>query len=546
MCIRFRLAAAVAHRLSFFLAALLFFLQLARGADLTPHNIVAHGDADQFWIARIDQRPNVPNSKSSTIFFRKLGQEGKWEPVAGIPLPAGVVSLADLNGQAAALLDDGSWILLYPDATPFTAGPLPAPARMIAIAGGTTAWWAVGVVRGGIAGLPATRSAGTRPATAAAAAGAATRPTSQPASERIVLFNLIGNDWQPRAEFDEPVNGAAVVSLAMIDDTAYLADTTAGGVRVRHLDKDHWINDATISGLPALASFKLLSTSHVPRLWVQPAQGPDRVYSLNGHGVPVQLGEIGGAPAADRTIAVATGKVRLVVVVKGDVVEQDYAMSDLRPDGGVSAVPLPRPSPFAQLQQFQLWLVVIALILAMMGSVRQRAAMKSAGLKPESIALAPPGRRLAAGLIDAAPAILALAFGVIHFDTGKAAADPNRAAVLLLIYWCACIFYIAYLTVAEALAGRSPGKWLMNLRIIGIDGGTADVGALITRNLLRVIDVGIFFLPTAMIVLMPLRQRAGDVAAGTLVVRSDVRPEPETTDEVAASGSSTASTPEQS
>lgn len=544
MCVRFRLAAAVAHRLSSFVAALFISLQFANAADLTPHNIVAHGDADQFWIARIEQSRTTGNSRTTTIYARQLGQEGKWQPLTGLPLPAGVVCLADLNGQAAALLDDGSWVLLYPDATPFTAGPLPTPARMIAIAGGSGAWWAVGVVRGGIAALPTTRSAATQTAPSAVA-GAATRAASQPAAERIVLFTLIGNDWQPRAEFPEPA-ASATVSLAMIDDMAYLADVADGVVRVRHLDKDHWVNDATFSGLPALAAFKLLGTSHVPRLWVQPQEGAEKIYSLNGHGTPPELAQISGASAADRTIAVATGKVRVVAVVKGDVVEQDYAMSDMRPDGGLSPVPLPRSSPVAQLQQFQFWLVVVALLLAAMGSFRQRAAMRGAGVKPESIALAPPGRRLAAGLIDAAPAIVALAFGLIHFDSGKSAADPNRLAIQMLICWCAAIFYIAYLTVVEVLAGRSPGKWLMNLRIVGVEGEPADTSALITRNLLRVIDAGILFLPLLMIVLMPLRQRAGDLAAGTLVVRGDVRPEPEITDEVAATGGTTTSGPEQS
>jgi uncharacterized RDD family membrane protein YckC len=56
------------------------------------------------------------------------------------------------------------------------------------------------------------------------------------------------------------------------------------------------------------------------------------------------------------------------------------------------------------------------------------------------------------------------------------------------------------------------------LRVVGLDGGRARPGALLTRNLLRVIDLSVFFFPLVLVLYSPLRQRAGDVAAGTLVV----------------------------
>jgi uncharacterized RDD family membrane protein YckC len=546
MFVQFRLAAAVVYRFSLFLTVSFVFLGIARAADLTPHNLVAQGDSEQFWIARIEQTPRLPSPVHTTIYYRQLGQEGKWQALTETPLPARVVSLASRNGLAAALFDDGSWTLLYPDSGPLTGGPLPEPARMIALSGGATAWWAVGLVPGGIAGLPTTRPSSAATQNSAGAAIAASRPSSQPAAAQLVLFSLAGNEWQPRAELSEPVEGAPpAVSLGVIDDTPYLADPTPGGMRVRHLDKDHWVTDTTLQGLPALAGFKLLSTSQMPRLWVEPQSGPDRVYSLSASGTGVELSAIPGSAPADRAVAIATGKLRLLAIVKGDVLEQDYGLTDLHPDGGPSPVPLPRPSPLAELQQYQIWLVSLALILATLGWFRQRETLRVSGVKPEAIALAPFGRRLAAGLIDALPAILALAFGVIHFGSAQSAADPNHTVILLLIYWCAAIFYIVCLTMIEAVAGRSPGKVLMNLRIVGLDGKPATQAALITRNLLRVIDVGVWFLPVLLIVLMPLRQRAGDVAAGTLVVKGDGTPEPEALETTAATAT-TVSTPEES
>jgi uncharacterized RDD family membrane protein YckC len=75
--------------------------------------------------------------------------------------------------------------------------------------------------------------------------------------------------------------------------------------------------------------------------------------------------------------------------------------------------------------------------------------------------------------------------------------------------------------VIESTSGRSLGKLLMGLRVIGLDGQPARPGALVTRNVLRVIEVGLGFLPVLMVLLFPLRQRAGDVAAGTLVVTAE-------------------------
>src|ERR1700692_1723307 len=101
-----------------------------------PHDLLAHGDSEQFWIARVEQTPKLPNTLRTTIYFRQLGQEGKWQTLTTTPLPARVVvSRSTRNGRAAAMIDDGSWVLLNPDSGPFTAGPLPGPSRMVALAG---------------------------------------------------------------------------------------------------------------------------------------------------------------------------------------------------------------------------------------------------------------------------------------------------------------------------------------------------------------------------------------------------------------------------
>ena len=170
--------------------------------------------------------------------------------------------------------------------------------------------------------------------------------------------------------------------------------------------------------------------------------------------------------------------------------------------------------------------VTIALVLAMLGSLRQRSNPNIQAENLKNLALAPYGKRLLAGLIDAAPIILAMIGAYLRFHTGKVP-DQTQSVLFLIVYWCAGIFYVVYTTIIESLAGRSLGKVLMGLRVVGLDGQPAKPMALVTRNVLRLIEVGLVFLPLVMIPLFPLRQRAGDVGAGTLVVMDGPAKEPE-------------------
>lgn len=532
----FRLAAAV-HRFSALLGLLLWLTASSStgAADLIPHNLLAHGDAQNFWVARVDLVPSGRPGTSlarTTIYARQLGEEGQWKPLTGVPVPARVVSLASQNGLAAALLEDGSWMLFYSDSPegPTNAKPLPQPARMVALAGGTNAWWALGVVPGGIAGLPATQptSAPAHAATAATSAPAETRPSEN----RLVLFSFTGNDWKADAELPDANDGSpADVSLAIVDDVPYLAEVVPGGARVRHLDGGRWRVDGTWTGLPPLAGIKLMSDSSVPMLWVEPLSGEDTLYSLNKSGPVVShLAPIPDSTPADRTAVIATGKLRSLGIVKGNVAEQDYSLPPhLKPDGARFNLGLPQTSALNMLERVQWFVVTVALVAAFMGSLRQRPMMREGAQRLAGLALAPLGKRFAAGAIDSVLALLAFAYGYFHFASDPHLSEANRPVVILAVYWASGIFYIVYLTFIETLAGRSLGKILLGLRVVGLDGAPATPGALVLRNVLRIVDVGLWMFPLLIITVFPLRQRAGDVAAGTLVVTEGGAPSAEET-----------------
>jgi uncharacterized RDD family membrane protein YckC len=148
--------------------------------------------------------------------------------------------------------------------------------------------------------------------------------------------------------------------------------------------------------------------------------------------------------------------------------------------------------------------------------------MQEVELDPAKLRLAPLSTGLTAGVIDAIPLLVAFWFANSRYS------NPDT-----LGFWVALAVglgtYLLLTTLVEAIAGRSLGKLLTGLYVVGLDGKPAGLGARVMRNLLRVIDIPV--MPLALILFSPLRQRAGDLAAGTLVVRGKAGTDEERTGE---------------
>jgi uncharacterized RDD family membrane protein YckC len=85
----------------------------------------------------------------------------------------------------------------------------------------------------------------------------------------------------------------------------------------------------------------------------------------------------------------------------------------------------------------------------------------------------------------------------------------------------AVAIYLLYHPVFEvAMHGRTPGKRMAGVRIVTRTGAVPGIGALLVRNLFRLIDSlpGAYCLGFAMVVLTAQHVRIGDLAAGTLLV----------------------------
>jgi len=91
----------------------------------------------------------------------------------------------------------------------------------------------------------------------------------------------------------------------------------------------------------------------------------------------------------------------------------------------------------------------------------------------------------------------------------------------------AALIYFLYHPVLEiAMQGQTPGKRWTHLRIVTTDGGTPGVGALLVRNVFRLVDSMPALYGLGLLVMFCTRDqvRIGDLAAGTLVVHDPPPP----------------------
>jgi uncharacterized RDD family membrane protein YckC len=82
------------------------------------------------------------------------------------------------------------------------------------------------------------------------------------------------------------------------------------------------------------------------------------------------------------------------------------------------------------------------------------------------------------------------------------------------------IYFLYHLVLETLMRGRTPGKRMAGVSIISRDGTAPDVGALLTRNVFRLIDSLPLFYGIGLIAVMTTHEhrRIGDLAAGTLLV----------------------------
>lgn len=123
-------------------------------------------------------------------------------------------------------------------------------------------------------------------------------------------------------------------------------------------------------------------------------------------------------------------------------------------------------------------------------------------------------RRGAALVVDAV--LVVTVFGLVTL------ASSLLLGVSLLAWgWTLPVAYLGYHVLFEGTSGRTPGKRVFGLVVLGRDGLPCDLRAATVRTVLRVVDGAFFYLVgIAAVVLTDGDRRLGDAVAGTRVVRT--------------------------
>lgn len=134
--------------------------------------------------------------------------------------------------------------------------------------------------------------------------------------------------------------------------------------------------------------------------------------------------------------------------------------------------------------------------------------------------LAGPGRRAAAWLVDTLVRVvvfLTMALGVLLTVGSEVLFGAGMGLMLVVAFVLEWLYGVLFETL---LAGRTPGKMLLDLRVVRGDGSPGRFPDFLLRNLLRGVDfLPIFFGVGVVVMLVDRRmRRLGDLVADTVVV----------------------------
>ncbi len=200
----------------------------------------------------------------------------------------------------------------------------------------------------------------------------------------------------------------------------------------------------------------------------------------------------------------------------------------------------PRPAPMADPD----FIVLVGTLVLASGLILLVFARRQPGQGPPKLAegLMPAElvRRLAGGTIDLAPWLAAAMLSFGDFDPqGLFEQWPGRSGGWNAMSQGALAIglYVVYCLVAELFIGRTLGKIVLGMRVTDMDGRRPRPWQIVVRNVLKVPDLiawPLLLLP----VFIPIRQRLGDLVAGTVVLmqtsdshKSDAGDEPDDRDD---------------
>jgi len=514
----------------------------------TGRDLLAHGTDQYYWAADIAPTADLRAPGIHTLIRFRAAGDVEWREIAEFAAPA--TALANRGSELLVVLAGGNWsIVSASDTGGVRSGvPLPGDAKVFDLAGDGDDVWAIAAAPAGkMLPPPAPQDTTTTPAaisttasTTISATSATATTTSTTAStvaslppHDLALFRLHQGKWAEQDLLPNRIgrDDLHAWSMAVVDGRLMLALASGLDVRVYTHGPQGWDGGADVAVLAANSDIKLINLFGRPALWMfDPAGGPGSlfVHEQRWSG-PRKLVPSPKLVNYDRrALVVALGRMRMLASdARGRLAEQFY-----KPDGSLEgpateAVTIPRGRDERLAQGLQV-LVLVILLVWMMGSLRQRPALREAVGRADQLHIAPLNRRLLGGLIDLIPFVAALLIAEIIERRSSQPVSGRLTYQSPEFAWLAAGvgLYLLLPTLFELLLGRSIGKLLAGTRVAALNGSRPAPAAVLIRNLLRLVDLIMLLCPLGLILFSPLKQRIGDMAAGTIVVMNDAEQPP--------------------
>lgn len=365
-------------------------------------------------------------------------------------------------------------------------------------------------------------------------------PADEPGHSRRIWEYKLGK-WQVLADLPESLTAAAKIRFAIqagrIDLVArHDADTFTHWT----FEEDRWVRAGEFS-LP----------QPVDRLWLglgstdddlvlvtatdQPQNNNLSLHRLKSSGELVTVGPLefsDGQRLPTQTILVfdvALAADRLVLAWAEDAGPIKLAWFDRFGRQSGELIEVSPPEPIAPAKPSGIWsLIVLAMLIVLMLFTRALRPVGTLAL-PEGFAVADYWRRGLAAIIDLIP-ILILATLVLRIWYPELIA-PNMTLDQMMnqahtdgrFMWTGIFVsctYAAYCMAAEMLWLATPGKMLFGLQVRSVRSPETRPTAvqIVVRNAVKILELNIAPLLFVMFI-YPLRQRMGDIFAGTMVVQ---------------------------
>jgi len=114
-------------------------------------------------------------------------------------------------------------------------------------------------------------------------------------------------------------------------------------------------------------------------------------------------------------------------------------------------------------------------------------------------------------------------FSIYYFfdEVFKSSFSNDKVMIIYILLWLPALGY--HFIFESMLGGKTPGKMIVKIKVTNSDGSITGIGSYFLRWLLQPIDVFILWgsVGALFILLSRNHQRLGDMAAGTIVVKTD-------------------------